>query len=103
MLIWEEGGEFDVTGHVAIVTEVLADRVRFAEQNNEHCKLPEGQDWSRELPMTRTEDGGYKIIAAYADSHVLGWVVQTADATHAEIPKPRMNLQSHLLNIRVIL
>jgi len=89
MLIWEEGGEFDVTGHVAIVTEVFADRVRFAEQNNEHCKLPEGQDWSRELPMSRTANEGYFIEAAYPDSHVLGWVIQTDDATHAEIPRPR--------------
>ncbi len=96
MLIWEEGGEFDVTGHVAIVTEVLEDRVRFAEQNNEHCKLPDGRDWSRELPITRTEDGGYTINAAYADSHVLGWVIQTAEATHAELPKPR---QPELYNL----
>jgi glutathionylspermidine amidase/synthetase len=33
LLIWNEGGEFVVTGHVAVVTEVFADRVRCVEQN----------------------------------------------------------------------
>ena len=89
MLIWEEGGEFEVTGHVAIVTEVLADRIRFAEQNIEHSLLPKGQEWSRELVLSRGEDGGYFVDAAYLDSHILGWVIQTADATDAEIPRPR--------------
>jgi glutathionylspermidine amidase/synthetase len=89
LLIWKEGGEFEVTGHVAVVPEVYADKIRIAEQNNEHCLLPEGRNWSRELPLTRTSGGGYHVEAAYADSHILGWVMQTADATHAEIPKPR--------------
>ncbi len=89
MLIWKEGGEFEVTGHVAIVTEVLADKVRFAEQNIEHSKLPDGRHWSRELELTRTDEGGYWIEAAFEDSYILGWVIQTADATHAEIPQPR--------------
>ena len=33
MLIWSEGGEFQRTGHVAIITEVFADKLRVAEQN----------------------------------------------------------------------
>jgi glutathionylspermidine amidase/synthetase len=84
LLIWEEGGEFEVTGHVAIVTEVLPDRIRFAEQNVEHCKLPEGRSWSRELPVQCTPDGGYHVSAGYPDTRIKGWVVQTGDATHAE-------------------
>jgi glutathionylspermidine amidase/synthetase len=36
LLIWNEGGEFDVTGHVAVVTELLADRVRCIEQSVDH-------------------------------------------------------------------
>jgi len=89
MLIWKEGGEFEVTGHVAIVTEVLADRIRFAEQNVEHSKLPPGQGWSRELELRRTVDGAYWIDAHYPDSHILGWVIQTSDARHAQLPRPR--------------
>jgi len=86
MLIWEEGGEFEVTGHVAIVTEVLEQHVRFAEQNIGHRLLPEGRNWSRELAMNRTDEGGYFISAPFAESHVLGWMVQTEDAAHAELP-----------------
>jgi len=89
MLIWQDVGEFEVTGHVAIVTEVMADRIRFAEQNVEHSKLPAGQNWSRELALSRAADGGYLIDAAHVDSNILGWVIQTADATHAEIPPAR--------------
>lgn len=83
LLIWREGGEFEVTGHVAIITEVLGDRIRLAEQNLEHCRLPEGQQWSRELPLRLSADGGFVIEEQFADSHVLGWMLQTHDATHA--------------------
>jgi glutathionylspermidine amidase/synthetase len=100
MLIWQEGGEFEVTGHVAIVTEVLEESIRFAEQNIEHSVLPENQDWSRELKLSRGEDGGYTVHAAYEDSHILGWVIQTMDSTHAEPPRSRQpalfNLNTHL-------
>ncbi len=61
MLIWDDAGEFEVTGHVAIVTEVSAGQVRFAEQNVGHHKLPEGRNWSRELPLTRSDDGGFFV------------------------------------------
>ena len=30
LLIWQEGGEFKHTGHVAIITEVLEDKIRIA-------------------------------------------------------------------------
>ena len=83
MLVWEEGGEFEVTGHVAIVTAVLPDRIQVAEQNVEHSRLPPGQQWSRELPLRRTARGGHFIDAAYPDTRVLGWVIQTDDARHA--------------------
>ncbi len=100
LLIWEEGGEFEVTGHVAIVTEVMAGRIRFAEQNLEHCKLPEHQTWSRELPLSRTAEGGYRIQSGASDSHVLGWVIQTADARHAEKNGPAQP-QLYRLNSRL--
>jgi len=83
MLIWSEGGEFDVTGHVAIVTEVFEDRVRVAEQNVDHRAWPAGCDYSRELPASLGEDGSYWIRCSYHDADILGWVIQTADATDA--------------------
>lgn len=88
LLIWANGGEFDVTGHVAVVTEVLDDKVRFAEQNVEHCKLPEGRHWSRELPLRRDERGGYFIDEGFEGARVLGWVIQTADPQYAEQHAP---------------
>jgi len=89
MLVWQEGGEFEVTGHVAIVTEVLSDRIRIAEQNLEHCRLPDGQEWSREIMLSRVADGGFTVDTSDTDSRIMGWVIQTADATHAVKPEPR--------------
>jgi len=85
MLIWEEGGEFEETGHVAIVSEVFADRIRIVEQNVEHYVWADEQSFSRELKAHITADGGYHIDCSYDDAAVLGWVIQTDDDTHAEI------------------
>ena len=49
LLIWEPGGEFEHTGHVAVVTEVGPEFIRFAEQNVGHRIWPEGQHFAREL------------------------------------------------------
>ena len=46
-----------IRGHVAIITEVLEDKIRIAEQNVIHSRLPSGQQWTRELPMTVSESG----------------------------------------------
>ena len=102
MLIWKDAGEFEVTGHVAIVTEVLEDRLRFAEQNVGHRFLPEGRNWSRELQLSRNEDGGYLVNACFPDSHILGWVIQTGDSRHAAPVQARQpglyKLNSRLAN-----
>lgn len=93
LLIWNEGGAFDVTGHVAVVTEVLSDRVRCVEQNVEFDVWPDGRNWSRELPMRVDENGGHWVSCTYPDTTILGWVIQTEDSTHAEIivdPDPRL-------------
>ena len=93
MLIWDEGGEFEVTGHVAIVTEVYADRIRLVEQNNHHHVWPEGQNFSRELKAQIAEDGAYWIESSFADAPLLGWVIQTDDETNAVIhTPPRKNM-----------
>ena len=84
MLIWNEGGTFELTGHVAIVTEVFPDRIRCIEQNVEDKPWPPGQSFSRELPATLLDDGSYWIDCSYDDADIMGWVIQTDDATHAE-------------------
>ena len=83
LLIWNEGGEFHVTGHVAIVIEVLPDRVRIAEQNVHHTPWPAGQSWSRELPARIDAEGGYWIQATLPGASILGWMLQTDDPDHA--------------------
>lgn len=84
LLIWNEGGFFEYTGHVAVVIEVLEDRIRIIEQNVEDAIWPEGQEYSRELKMTRTKDGGYFVKCTYDDASVLGWVIQTDDSAYAD-------------------
>lgn len=83
MLVWNEGGEFQVTGHVAIVTEVLPDRVRVVEQNVAQHRWPPGQGWSRELPMRVDEAGRCRIDATMPGASILGWMIQSDDASHA--------------------
>lgn len=84
MLIWNEGGEFVNTGHVAIVTEVTADHIRVVEQNVTHQTWNEEQHFSRQIKATLTEDGEYWIQCTYGDATILGWVIQTDDDRHAE-------------------
>ena len=84
LIIWNEGGEFEVTGHVAVVTEATADRVRIIEQNVEDTFWPDGQTWSRELPLGRTAGGGWRLDCTIPGGEILGWVIQTEDASHAE-------------------
>ncbi|WP_392566302.1 bifunctional glutathionylspermidine amidase/synthase [Utexia brackfieldae] len=86
LLIWQDGGFFKRTGHVAIITEVLDDRVRIAEQNVIHRRLPVGQQWSRELPM-RVADDGYYLQDTFDDTTILGWMIQTEDTTYS-LPQP---------------
>lgn len=86
LLIWQEGGEFKKTGHVAIITEVLADKVRVVEQNVLHTRLPAGQQWTRELPMSTTEDG-YFIKDSFDNTTILGWMTQTENTAYS-LPQP---------------
>lgn len=83
LLVWEEGGDFEDTGHVAVVTEVNPNSIRFVEQNVEHRVWPARQRYSRELKATRTPEGGYWVHCGHEDTTILGWVIQTADDTHA--------------------
>lgn len=86
LLIWQEGGEFKNTGHVAIITEVFDNKVRIVEQNVIHHRLPLGQQWTRELPMVVTEEG-YYLKDTFDDTKILGWMIQT-DNTEYSLPQP---------------
>ena len=84
LLIWDAAGEFEITGHVAIVTEVQSDYIRVAEQNVDNRMWPEGQAFSRELKTKTTEDGGFWVEPGHENDAILGWVIQTDDNTFAE-------------------
>ena len=87
LLIWQQGGEFEHTGHVAIITQVLDNKIRVVEQNVIHHPLPAGQQWTRELPLTYL-DGKYAIQDTFNDTEILGWMTQTADDRHS-LPQPQ--------------
>ncbi|MFV0277675.1 MAG: bifunctional glutathionylspermidine amidase/synthase [Parahaliea sp.] len=85
LLIYEEGGEFEMTGHVAVITEVTEDYVRIAEQNVGDWLWPQGQDYSRQIKAEVTGDGEFWLECSFGDATIMGWVMQTGDDTHAEI------------------
>ncbi|AKJ42473.1 bifunctional glutathionylspermidine amidase/synthase [Pragia fontium] len=89
LLIWQQGGEFEHTGHVAIITQVLADRVRVVEQNVIHSPLPAGQQWTRELALIH-QDGKYFIQDSFDDTEILGWMIQTEDSQYS-LPQPQIS------------
>ncbi|BDH47284.1 bifunctional glutathionylspermidine amidase/glutathionylspermidine synthase [Salmonella enterica subsp. enterica serovar Choleraesuis] len=88
LLIWQQGGEFEETGHVAVITQVLGDKVRVAEQNVIHQPLPAGQQWTRELAL-HGRDGKYTIQDTFDDTEILGWMIQTADDKDS-LPAPEV-------------
>lgn len=99
LLIYEEGGEFEMTGHVAVITEVTEDYVRIAEQNVGDHMWPPGQTWSRQISAEITDDGEFWLECSFGDATIMGWVIQTSDNTFAEVieePEPALfNVQVH--------
>ncbi len=84
MLIWDEGGEFEETGHVAIITEVFDDKIRIIEQNMDFCTWGDDTDYSREIKAKIGNAGDYWLQCPSTDSTILGWVMQTDNAAHSE-------------------
>ena len=97
LLIWDEGGEFQHTGHVAVVTEVFPDRLRIAEQNVGHQIWPAGHNFSRELRARVGDEGDYWLECSFGNATILGWVTQTDDARHAE---PGVDIDSRLFALQ---
>ncbi|HRW30184.1 MAG: bifunctional glutathionylspermidine amidase/synthase [Alphaproteobacteria bacterium] len=85
LMIWNEGGEFEITGHVAVVTEVTANAIRIIEQNVDHVRWTDETSWSRELPMRIDADGRVFVSCTFDEGSILGWVMQTDDPTYAEV------------------
>ena len=83
LLIWQPVGEFSITGHVAIVTEVetniygLPTRMTITPLAGRTELFPA-------LKAILTEQGGYHLEAGPEDAAILGWVIQTEDDTDAE-------------------
>ncbi|PLY45593.1 bifunctional glutathionylspermidine amidase/synthase [Lelliottia sp. F153] len=88
LLIWQKGGEFHETGHVAVITQLMGDKVRIAEQNVLHSPLPVGQQWTRELRLS-VEKGCYTLHDTFTDTTILGWMIQTDDTEHS-LPQPEI-------------
>lgn len=104
LLIWAEGGEFEHTGHVAIITQVFDNKVRVVEQNVLHHKLPAGQQWTRELPLS-IDNGRYTLSDTFTDTTILGWMIQTDNNQYAykepEINPQLMELHAAQLDNRI--
>lgn len=84
MLIWDEGGEFEHTGHVAIVSEVLPNCIRIVEQNMDFNPWENGRNYSREIIAKIGEQGDFWLQCSSKDGHILGWMLQTEDQNDAE-------------------
>lgn len=87
LLMWDQGGEFEETGHVAIITAVFDDKIHIAEQNMDFHRWPEGQNFSREIKAKVGSNGDYWLHCPSNDSTILGWVIQTDDPTHSVVLK----------------
>ena len=72
VLIWNEGGEFRWTGHVAIVVDVSDEWVRVAEQNVDDTYWPRGQNWARQLAVEYDKAKGTYFIHE-VDGSIKGW------------------------------
>lgn len=91
VLIWEEGGEFRQTGHVAIVTEVSDKWVRVAEQNVNDTFWPEGRNYARELKADYDPTTGNYFIHETLWLHggrILGWMNLPSDFISEPLPHP---------------
>lgn len=83
LLIWDDGGEFERTGHVAIVSAVFDDKIHIVEQNMDFVAWPSGANYSREIKAKIGNSGDFWLQCSFDDSIILGWVSQTQDNEYA--------------------
>lgn len=92
LLIWQKGGEFNETGHVAIITQLWITKFVLLSKNVIHTPLPPWQQWTRELEMV-VENGCYTLRDTFDDTTILGWMIQTDD-TQYSLSQPDIANQS---------
>ena len=84
LLIWDEGGEFERTGHVAIVVEVCLELRALRRAERRSPPLARGPRLSRARSRRRAaRRGEFWLECSFADATILGWVIQTDDDTDA--------------------
>lgn len=78
--IWQAGGFFEGTGHVAVVVgvNVAEGWVDIAEQNVEDRVWPAGIHASRRLKLVKEEDAngklGWRMCPTFEGAEILGWL-----------------------------
>lgn len=91
VMIWTDKGEFEHTGHVAIVTEVSDTWVRIAEQNVDDEYWPIDRNYARELRAEfNSETGSYFVHETWGKKGgaVRGWMMFPEDYVPEPIPMP---------------
>jgi hypothetical protein len=73
LLIWNAVGKYAPTGHVAVVIDVQDTHVDIIEQNFYHDVWPQGQHYSRRLPV-KCSCQGYSIDKFYDEEELFGWM-----------------------------
>ncbi len=74
LMVWDEGGEFERTGHVAVVVEVSAEWVRVAEQNVGHKRWTAGAAFAREIKAKVAPTGEFWVECSFGDATILNGV-----------------------------
>ena len=93
VLIWNKGGKFRHTGHIAIVVDVSDEWVRVAEQNVDDTYWPRGQNWARQLNVEYDKAKGTYFIQE-VDGSIRGWKHLPKDFVPDPIPLPNESLIS---------
>lgn len=86
LLIWRPLGEYNITGHVAVVVTVTDTSIDIVEQNVLDEVWPRGQLFSRRLKTKVENLGGYWIQCTYSDAEILGWVTIQRSIEETENP-----------------
>ena len=87
MLLWNPKGDFERTGHVAIVTRCSDSEVDIVEQNVHDSVWPDGQTYSRRLQAQSSDDeSAFHIKCDLPGSEILGWCTVDKDKEYVKPP-----------------
>ncbi len=91
LLIWQKGGEFNETGHVAIITQLSITKFVLLSKtlSTRHCRRA-AVDSRTEMVV---ENGCYTLRDTFDDTTILGWMIQTDD-TQYSLSQPDIANQS---------